>query len=317
MFPRRFAPIVALAACAATSLGAQDRFPVQRLTFDPAQEGFPAWSPDGATIVYSYGTDRSSGPIAGLHTVPSTGGRPQWLTHEIGEHPNWSREGHYIVFDAEEGNSIKLPSAWGGPPIRIVPASIPIFRGGLPQWSPDGRRIAFKEGPNLWVLDIGTGETRVFYTAPDGQMPLPGCWSADGAAVYFTLRDIEGPASSVWATLVDGDDRREILPASADVFQYRYMDISPDGSLLAFVKCTGRTDCDLWVTTERGGPQVQLTMHPAHDGTPRWSPDGTRIAFTSTRTYNFDVWVMAVDLAELRAALDSAAAAMPAAGDGN
>lgn len=307
MFPRPLAPIVTLALCCAASLGAQDRFPVQRLTFDPAQEGFPSWSPDGATLVYSYGTDRASGPVAGLHTVPSAGGRPQWLTQEIGEHPHWSREGHYIVFDAEEGNSIKVTSALGGPPIRLVPASIPVIRGGLPQWSPDGKRIAFKEGPNLWVLDIGSGETRVFYTAPEGQMPLPGCWSADGAAVYFTLRDIDGPTSSIWATLVDGDDQREILPPGAAA--YRYMDLSPDGSMLVYVKCTERAACDLWVTTELGGPQVPLTMHPGYDDTPRWSPDGTRIAFTSTRTQNFDVWVMSVDLAALRAALDSAAAA--------
>jgi Tol biopolymer transport system component len=298
---------VVVSSCWTAALSAQDRFPVQRLTFDPAQEGFPSWSPDGTTLVYSYGTDRASGPTAGLHTIPSAGGRPQWLTHEIGEHPRWSREGHYIVFDAEEGNSIKLTSALGGPPIRIVPASIPVFRGGLPQWSPDGTRIAFKEGPNLWVLDIGTGETRVFYTAAEGKMPLPGCWSADGAAVYFTLRDVDSPASSVWATLVDGDDSREILPAGDH--WYRYVDLSPDGSMLAFVKCTDRGDCDLWVTTALGGPQVQLTMHPAHDGTPRWSPDGTKIAFTSTRTHNFDVWVMSIDITELRAALDSAAAA--------
>lgn len=307
MFPRRIALIVALAVATAASLGAQDRFPVQRLTFDPAQEGFPSWSPDGRTLVYSYGIERDSMLVAGLHTVPSAGGRPQWLTDEIGEHPNWSRDGHYIVFDADMGNSIKITSASGGPPIRVVPASIPVARGGLPLWSPDGRRIAFKEGPNLWILDIGTGETRVFYEAPEGKIPLPGCWSPDGAAVYFTLRDAESPASSIWAALVDGDDRREILPAGEHA--YRYMDLSPDGSLLAYVKCTGRSDCDLFVTTELGGPEVQLTMHPAYDDTPRWSPDGTMLAFTSTRTHNFDVWVMTVDMAAVRAALDSAVVA--------
>ena len=104
-----------VSSCWTVALSAQDRFPIQRLTFDPAQEGFPSWSPDGRMLVYSYGTDRASGPIAGLHLVASTGGRPEWLTHEIGEHPNWSREGHYIVFDAEEGNSIKVTSASGGP----------------------------------------------------------------------------------------------------------------------------------------------------------------------------------------------------------
>lgn len=289
----------------ALPLAAQDRFPVQRLTFDPAQEGFPSWSPDGATLVYSYGTDPASIRFAGLYTVASTGGPATRLTHEIGEHPNWSRGGHYIVFDAEEGNSIKVTSSRGGPPIRIVPASIAVHRGGLPLWSPDGTRVVFKEGANLWVLDVGTGDARVFYTAPEGKIPLPGCWSPDGAAVYFTLRDADSPASSIWATLVDGEDRKEIVPASERV--YRYMDLSPDGSMLVFVQCAERSACDLWVTTSDGGPQVQLTKHPAYDDTPRWSPDGTRIAFTSTRTHSFDVWVMTVDPIQLRAVLDSAA----------
>ena len=65
--------------------------------------------------------------VAGLHTVASVGGEPRWLTDEIGEHPNWSRDGRYIVFDADMGNSIKLTSSRGGQPIRIVPASITTF----------------------------------------------------------------------------------------------------------------------------------------------------------------------------------------------
>ncbi len=304
----RITPVLVVLVWWAASISAQDRFPVQRLTFDPAQEGFPSWSPDGATIVYSFLDRRESGLVAGLHTVASVGGEPRWLTDEIGEHPNWSREGHYIVFDADMGNSIKITSARGGQPVRIVPASIPVSSGGNPIWSPDGSRIAFREGPNLWVLDVGTGEARVIFTRA-GMKPIPGCWSNDGDAIYFTLRQADSPTSSIWATLVEGDDSLEVVPSSERA--YRYMDLSPDGSMLAFVQCAERSACDLWVTSALGGPQVRLTMHPAYDDTPRWSPDGTRIAFTSTRTGNFDVWVMTLDLTELRAALDSAAAADP------
>jgi Tol biopolymer transport system component len=105
---------------------------------------------------------------------------------------------------------------------------------------------------------------------------------------------------------IDGDEYRVVLPESG--FSYRYMDLSPDGTLLAFVQCEGR-NCDLWVMPALGGPAVPLTTHPAYDDTPRWSPDGTRIAFTSTRANSFDVWVMTLDLHALQAALDSAATA--------
>jgi len=60
----RITPVVVILSCWAASISAQDRFPVQRLTFDPAQEGFPSWSPDGATIVYSYLLRRDSGIVA-------------------------------------------------------------------------------------------------------------------------------------------------------------------------------------------------------------------------------------------------------------
>jgi Tol biopolymer transport system component len=304
MRPRhRLVPALVILSCWATGLSAQDRFPVQRLTFDPAQEGFPSWSPDGATIVYSYVERRDSGFVAGLHTIASAGGEPRWLTGEIGEHPNWSRDGHYIVFDAEFGTSIRITSAHGGLPIRIVPASVPVSSGGNPIWSPDGSRIAFKAGADLWVLDVRTGEAKAIFTQA-GMKAIPGCWGADGASVYFTLRDAaaELPGSSIMEILVDGDESREVRPAGEH--SYRYMDLSPDGSLLAFVQCEGR-NCDLWVMPAGGGPAVQLTMHPGYDDTPRWSPDGTRIAFTSTRANNFDVWVMSLDLGPLRVALDS------------
>jgi tricorn protease len=35
-----------------------------------------------------------------------------------------------------------------------------------------------------------------------------------------------------------------------------------------------------------------MTFHDAMDYHPRWSPDGSEIAFTSDRSGNLDIWIM-------------------------
>ena len=63
--------------------------------------------------------------------------------------------------------------------------------------------------------------------------------------------------------------------------------ISPDGRTIAF-SYRG----DLWTVPATGGTATPLTVHPAYDGFPIWSPDGTRLAFASDRYGNFDVFTM-------------------------
>ncbi|TML01241.1 MAG: hypothetical protein E6G40_03580, partial [Actinobacteria bacterium] len=44
-----------------------------------------------------------------------------------------------------------------------------------------------------------------------------------------------------------------------------------------------------------GSGQADLSNDSASDSQPAWSPDGTKVAFTSNRTGNNDVWVMNAD----------------------
>jgi hypothetical protein len=44
-----------------------------------------------------------------------------------------------------------------------------------------------------------------------------------------------------------------------------------------------------------GSSQTNVTNHPAFDLNPAWSPDGTRIAFTSDRDGNYEIYTMNVD----------------------
>lgn len=69
--------------------------------------------------------------------------------------------------------------------------------------------------------------------------------------------------------------------------------VSPDGRRVAYVvterevdpeEDVHRTDSNLWVADVETGETVQLTHDPADDGSPRWAPDGSWIAFLSDRT---------------------------------
>ena len=67
----------------------------------------------------------------------------------------------------------------------------------------------------------------------------------------------------------------------------RYSSISPDGTQIAFTY-----KGDLYKVAAAGGNATQLTFHNAHDYMAVWSKDGSKIAFSSNRYGNFDVFVM-------------------------
>ena len=95
-------------------------------------------------------------------------------------------------------------------------------------------------------------------------------------------------------------------PAAADVFRPDHIcgpariedaRVSPDGSAVAYVlrSCSlesNEIQRDLWyVSTEPDSPgPVQLTTSARRDQAPRWSPDGTSLAFLSTRSGSMQIW---------------------------
>lgn len=67
----------------------------------------------------------------------------------------------------------------------------------------------------------------------------------------------------------------------------RDVKISPDGKEIAF---TYRGD--IYKVGVNGGRAKRLTSQPSYESNPVWSPDGTKIAFSSDRHGNFDIFIM-------------------------
>lgn len=151
-------------------------------------------------------------------------------------------------------------------------------------WAPDGRRLAFvwdQAGvQNVWLADAqasGTVAPRNLTSYETGTVENL-FWSKDGRTLYF-VRDGdlwqtipgEGQARAVWTTKeVEGP-----------------VVLSPDGARVAFVRggqngvpVWQRSEGDLFVRSIADGREVRLTQGQGLVTGPRWSQDGTRLAFT-------------------------------------
>src|SRR6185437_12846828 len=67
-------------------------------------------------------------------------------------------------------------------------------------------------------------------------------------------------------------------------------EISGDGSQVVYTERSGAT-ANLWVVSSKGGGARQLTSGAWLDSSPRWSPDGERLAWISNRGGESRMWV--------------------------
>lgn len=119
-----------------------------------------------------------------------------------------------------------------------------------------------------------------------------------GGKIAFASNREDGRTLQIWTMNPDGGDPLQLTFGPGNKTQPRW---SPDGGRLLFVAPGGKDDfgndlgLDIFVINADGSGVANLTRSPGDDSDPAWSPDGSQIAFASTRVNDIrQVFLMGV-----------------------
>ncbi|HET6179061.1 MAG TPA: protein kinase [Candidatus Sulfotelmatobacter sp.] len=255
-----------------------------------------SWSPEGKEIAYVHEDS--------LYITSSEGGadsRKIAGSTIPGGHifnPQWSPDGKRLVFEIgtdHEGSSLwevsrdgkrlrRLLAGWSTPPSET-----------FANWTPDGRYLLFQSERQgirgMWAIrEEGSFLRHVSHepvqlvSGPSTTFgPVP---STDGKKLFV---DLTHPGSE----LVRYDSASHAFMPYLSGVVAMGIDYSPDGKRITYVSYPERT---LWRSNLDGSYRLQLTFPPLQVIQPRWSPDGSRIAFQAQEPGKlFHVYVVSAD----------------------
>ena len=230
-----------------------------------------AWSPDKSHIVYTRGLEvrvaRSDGSDSRiLLTAPGVPFAPRWS-------PDGKRL-RYSVRDQKTENSTLWEANVDGTGVHAL---LPGWTGAANPccgvWTGDGRYYLFEAGSNIWARAEYGGLLR---RTPDpvqltsGPLQFFGVTPSQDGKRLFVVGDLAK------GRLIRYDAaRKEFVPYLPDV-SAEGVAVSSDGQWIAYTAYPGNT---LWRSRIDGSERVQLTFPPMQAALPRWSPDGSQIAF--------------------------------------
>ena len=278
----------------------------------------PQLSPDGKWIAYQ-STEVDPGNWTrhtGIWVVPAAGGTPRRLAEDpkSDSRPRWSPDGRRIAFVSthDGGSQVWVVDAAGGAPRKVTALSteaggvlwlddrrVLVTSDVYPECDPSASGAAFGDACNRKRLEVaGTPSSARVY---DHLLFRHWVSWEDHRRTHLLVVD------------VGTGEARDLTPGRDDVPPFNLgepddYDVSPDGKEVAFVRKAEATEAvstsgELFVVPATGGAAVKVAGSPGYDGEPRYSPDGTMIAFRGQMRagYEADRWRLMIYDRETRA----------------
>jgi TolB protein len=244
-----------------------------RLTNNSAGDVSPAHIPGANEIGFS--SDRTN--HASLFAVDASGETTRPITSRDGicaDYPDWSSDGAFIAASLSEDcmdeagytYDIYRMDANGENLVNLTDTPSSEW---TPDWSPDGRRIAFASDRGgdvqIYVMDRD-GSNVVQLTDRAGYNGRPR-WSPDGSLISFET-DRDGPDWDIYVMNPDGTSPRAVTANTTNDFGQSW---NEDGAWLVYVSDLGG-DNEIVVIGADGQNQFRLTSNFCNDAAPDWVP---------------------------------------------
>jgi eukaryotic-like serine/threonine-protein kinase len=261
-----------------------------------ANDCCPTWSPDRRQVAFL----RLFENEAGVYLIPALGGTERRLYTMIRPpayaYLAWSPDGKVLAFpegtpDSGQSQITFLSLANGTKRQFTYPPQG--FRDSGVAFSPDGSQVAFDRQTIAGVVNdvfvapaMGGEAKRLSFD----KCPIYGLtWTADGHDIVFS--SMRGGQLTLWRVPASGGTPQPIIGPSSPA---KHPSVSSKGNLLVYQQDTSKDDIvriNLVDAEHSGGFPTVVISEKGSKQRPRFSPDGSKIAFESDRLGSWEIWI--------------------------